>query len=63
MDAETTDTEAASSTAEGVGLSGGVAGEQLSFVVQAKDKREQEVQALVGWAEVRDVASDPGGEQ
>ena len=52
VDTETTDTEASASTAEGVGLSGGVAGESLSFVVQANDKRKQEVQALVAWAEV-----------
>ena len=59
VDAVTTDTEASSSTAEGVGLSGGVAGEPLSFVVQAKDQRQREVQALVGWAEVRKIASVP----
>lgn len=59
VDTETTDTEASSSTAEGVGLSGGVAGEPLSFVVQAKDRREPEVQALVGWAEVSDISSVP----
>lgn len=59
VDAVTTDTEASSSTAEGVGLSGGVAGEPLSFVVQAKDQRQREVQALVGWAEVRKIAPVP----
>lgn len=53
MDTETSDTEASSSTAEGVGLLGGVAGEPLRFMVQAKDEREKEVQALVAWAEVK----------
>lgn len=59
VDTETSDTEASSSTAEGVGLSGGVAGEPLSFVVQTVDERQREVQALVGWAEVRNIASVP----
>lgn len=53
---ETTDTEASSSTAEGVGLQGGIAGERLNFTVQAKDAREREVQALVAWAEVRGLS-------
>lgn len=53
VDTETSDTEASSSTAEGVGLVGGVAGEPLLFTVQANDKREREVQALIAWAEVR----------
>lgn len=57
VDTVTTATEASSSTAEGTGLSGGVAGEPLSFVVQANDERQREVQALVGWAEVKTVAS------
>ncbi|CAM9397977.1 unnamed protein product, partial [Hapterophycus canaliculatus] len=47
-----------SSNAEGVGLLGGVAGEPLRFVVQAKDEREKEVQALVAWAEVVDVVPE-----
>lgn len=55
MDTETTDTEASTSTAKGVGLEGGVAGERLNITVQAKDARIREVQALVAWAEVRRV--------
>ncbi|CAM9800578.1 unnamed protein product [Ectocarpus sp. 6 AP-2014] len=58
VDTETSDTEASSSTAEGIGLSGGVAGEPLRFIVQAKDEREREVQALVAWAEVVDVVPE-----
>lgn len=61
VDTETTATEASSSTAEGAGLSGGVAGEPLSFVVQANDQRQREVQALVGWAEVCMKASRASG--
>ena len=52
VDTETTNTEASSSTAEGIGLKGGIAGKQLNFTVQAKDAREREVQALVAWAKV-----------
>lgn len=53
MDTETTDTEASSSTADGTSLARGVAGERQSIIVQTKDAREREVQALVAWAEVR----------
>lgn len=56
VETETADTEYSSSVAEGAGLSGGIAGEQLSFIVQARDFRQREVQALVAWAEVNQLA-------
>jgi hypothetical protein len=40
------ETEAATSYANGQGLVGGVAGEQLSFTIQARDVRQREVQAI-----------------
>lgn len=52
VEATTTDTDASSSTAEGTGLSGGVAGQKLNFTLQTRDARQHEVQALVVWAEV-----------
>lgn len=55
VDTETTDTEASSSTVEDTSLGRGVAGERQSIIVQTKDAREREVQALVAWAEVAPV--------
>lgn len=57
IDVQTTDTEASSSTAEGFGLEGGVAGDLLSFSVQATDARVREVHSILAWAEVRVLVS------
>lgn len=52
VEVRTSDTEASSSTAKGIGLSGGIAGERLSFNIQTRDSRLREVQTVVVWAEV-----------